>query len=178
MRILKMEKREESGSKAVVFSLIAELEKGISIIRGLSRDQFAVGREGHSSAGAHIRHNLEFVNALLNGIVVRRVDYEARQRDARIENDPDHAIAQMLLACRRLESLTIDLLASLVLVRSEIDEDVWHASSVSREIEFLHSHTIHHYAIVARLIDSNVPADLGVAPSTVRYRERASAVAC
>lgn len=170
-----MRTRQNVGSMSVVDSLIEELEKGVSIIRRLGHGDFASAQNGASSIGAHIRHNLDFVNALVNGIAVRRVDYNARLRDPRVETDPQYAIQQMLFACRRLESLTPELLSTFVMVRSEIDADLWHASSVSREIEYLHSHAIHHYALIGRLIDSDVPSNFGVAPSTVRYRARQSA---
>jgi hypothetical protein len=60
------------------------------------------------------------------------------------------------------------------MVRSEVDEDLWHTSSISREIEFLHSHTVHHYALVARrMTDAGyfTDATFGVAPSTLRFRQ-------
>ena len=67
----------------------------------------------------------------------------------------------------------MDKLDRIVMVRSEVNANVWHASSVSREIEFVHSHTIHHYAVIARLIaeaGESVSNDFGVAPSTLRFR--------
>ena len=154
-------------------SLAVELEHGIAITRDVDDSDFATGRGGESSIGAHIRHNLDFVNALLNGIVERRIDYNTRPRDPRVESDRDYAAEQLSFACRRVRSLTTDLLASLVMVRSEVNEDIWHASSVSREIEYLHSHTVHHYAVIARLMaDAGKAAikSLGVAPSTLRFR--------
>lgn len=81
-------------------SLAAELEHGIGITRGLDDADFAKGRDGGSSIGAHIRHNLDFVNALLNGIVEGRIDYNDRPRDSRVENDRAYAEEQMLIACR------------------------------------------------------------------------------
>ncbi len=46
-------------------------------------------------------------------------------------------------------------------------------SSITRELDFLLSHTIHHYAIIAvlcRLQNVEVEPDFGVAPSTLRYQ--------
>jgi hypothetical protein len=168
-----MELVSETSQRSVVTSLISELQRAIDLVHKLDDDRYALATEGESSIGAHIRHNLEFVNELLNGIAARRVDYSARKRDVRVEVDRGHAIDQLSFACDRLKSLTVGVLAALVMVRSEVDEDVWHASSVSREIEFLHSHTIHHYALVAeRILEAGSSADptFGVAPSTLRYR--------
>src|SRR5690349_11106495 len=58
--------------------LAAELLRGVYIIR-------ALGEEDYKLVGAQFRHNLDFVNSLLNGLKEGRVDYNARQRDPRIE---------------------------------------------------------------------------------------------
>jgi len=47
------------------------------------------------------------------------------------------------------------------------------STSIKRELAFLLSHTIHHYAIVAiicRLQGLSVEDDFGIAPSTLRHR--------
>ncbi|HEX6126188.1 MAG TPA: hypothetical protein VFZ23_12515 [Pyrinomonadaceae bacterium] len=171
-----MNSSEGSIENAAVSGLIAELARGIEIILALDDDEFGMAVEGRSSVGAHLRHDLDFVNAFLNGLAERRIDYNARARDARIERDRDHAIQEMAFACSRLRNLTPGLLASLVVVRSEVDEDLWHTSSASREIEFLHSHTVHHYALIAKLVAATgrrLDDEFGVAPSTLRYRESA-----
>ena len=158
---------------AALRGLIAELDRGIRIVREVNRDAYTAAIKGGGSAGAHLRHNLDFVNALLNGLAERRVDYTDRTRDPLVETHRGHAIEEMQFAISRLENLTPDILGRIVMVRSEIDTDVWHTSSVSREIEFVHSHTVHHYAVVARLLASagyDIGTDVGVAPSTLRYR--------
>jgi hypothetical protein len=167
---------EVGHERNLINSLIAQLQRAIDITLDLDVNDYAVGGEGKSSIGAHIRHNLDFVNALLNGIAERRVDYSARPRDPRVETDPSYAHEQLSFACARLRSLTSDFLPKLVMVRSEINVEVWHMSSVAREIEALHSHTVHHYAIVARLIVERTGREMsgsfGVAPSTLRYRTK------
>ncbi len=169
----------ETTRNSAVAGLIVELEKACTIINALD-DEIYSGMGGHeSSIGAHMRHNLEFVNELLNGIAERRIDYNARLRDIRVEIDRGYAVEQMSFACQRLSSLTAGILATVVLVSSEVDEDVWHTSSVSREIEFLHSHTIHHYALVARrMADAGFTTDdtFGVAPSTLKFRAAAQSL--
>jgi hypothetical protein len=59
-----------------------------------------------------------------------------------------------------------------VLVRSEIDPDVWHSSSVGRELEYVLSHTVHHHALIAEklaAIGVYIERHFGVAPSTLEY---------
>jgi hypothetical protein len=53
-------------------------------------------------------------------------------------------------------------------------------SSTARELGFLLSHTIHHFALIAMTLQSlgvNVDPAFGVSPSTLRYRTEASACA-
>jgi hypothetical protein len=50
---------------------------------------------------------------------------------------------------------------------------VWCRSSVSRELQFLLSHTVHHYALIAmtlRAAGVELDEELGVAPSTLAYQ--------
>ena len=154
-------------------SLIAELERGVEIIRDLEVAVFRAKENGNGSIGAHFRHNLDFINAFLKGIGDGRIDYNDRPRDTLIETRPSYAVERMHFAMRRLERLKPEMLDRIVMVRSEIDEDAWHVSSIARELEFLHSHTVHHYAVVARLMPAServALSTLGVAPSTLRYQ--------
>ena len=156
-----------------VQSLVAELERGVAIIQGLDVETFRSMEIGNGSIGAHFRHNLDFVNSFLNGIAERRIDYNDRTRDTMVETRPSYAVEQMQFAMRRLERLKPETLDRIVMVRSEINEGVWHASSIAREIEFLHSHTVHHYAVIAPLMPSlerDGLSTFGVAPSTIRFR--------
>jgi hypothetical protein len=156
-------------------SLIAELERGVAIIRGLDVATFRATENGNGAIGAHFRHNLDFVNSFLNGIAERRIDYNDRTRDTLVETRPAYAVAQMQFAMQRLAGLESEIFERIVMVRSEINEDLWHVSSIAREIEFLHSHTVHHYAVIARLMPESVNLNtFGVAPSTLRFRATAN----
>lgn len=164
---------QQSQPNRLIESLTAELERGVDIVRSLDDRTFTACRDGQGSIGAHIRHNLDFVNALLNGIAENVVDYDTRPRDARIENDRRFAMDELRFAGLRLKHVTPEMLSAPVMVKSEVDEEAWHTSSVSRELEFLHSHTVHHYALIARLAAAagkTVDEEFGIAPSTLRYR--------
>jgi uncharacterized damage-inducible protein DinB len=53
------------------------------------------------------------------------------------------------------------------------EPDTWTRSTVARELQFLLSHTVHHYALVAirlRLAGREPAAGFGVSPSTLRFR--------
>ena len=98
------------------------------------------------------------------------INYERRPREVILEIDPDQAI-------RRLERIRGKLLTfpkncqTLRVKDTGIDDSC--ASSVSRELQFLVSHTVHHFALIAAIatfLDIPVPEDFGVAPSTLKYR--------
>ena len=55
---------------------------------------------------------------------------------------------------------------------------VWSRSSLLRELQFALSHTVHHYAIIARQLrerGAEPGADFGVAPSTLAARDAGAA---
>lgn len=126
------------------------------------------------SAGNHVRHCLEFFDCFLAGVISRKVDYAARERHRLIARDRSRAmlrIAEVIGQLRGLEELDPD---ESILVRAEDDEaGYWAPSTVGRELEFIRSHTVHHYALIAIILRSHsraVPARFGVAPSTLRFR--------
>ncbi len=134
----------------------------------------------NSSIGGHLRHVIEHYESFLQAQRTGMVDYEARARDVRIENEPAYAVMRLEQLREDLSSLADDFLESNVEVRSEMvgqeDAAPCNPSSVGRELEFLLSHTIHHYALIAvvcALGGKPTPVDFGVAPSTLRFRRHA-----
>jgi len=82
---------------------------------------------------------------------------------------------------RRLERVAPADLARPLFVRAEEEPEgassgpSWSLSTVHRELQFLGSHTTHHFALIAvllRTLGHEPPAEFGVAPSTLRqWRE-------
>lgn len=153
---------------------IEALHQGEMLVRQLSDAAYcnSVQLVFQSTVGTHIRHNLDHYACFLNGLESGRIDYAARQRDTRFEQDRSYAIAEMLRLRGCLESIPEDLNGADLLVAMDIGPG--HANtSVRRELEFLLSHTTHHYALVAiicRVQGLYVKADFGIAPSTLRHR--------
>lgn len=119
--------------------------------------------------GSHFRHCLDSYQCLLNGLASGRVDYDQRERDRRIETDRGWAMAHLEAIRSRLADLPAE--AQLPLV-ARLDSPSWAVTSLPRELQYLLSHTIHHYALIAlmlRLQGSCPPDDFGVAPSTLDY---------
>ncbi len=162
----------DNSVNVLVERVCGEFVRSMKLIEGTSDEIYTACSEKSGSIGAHFRHNIDFVNNFLQGIESGKIDYNIRERDVRIETNRHYAIERTAEAIEKLSSLSDESLGAGVLVRSEVDERIFHQSSVLRELEFLHSHTIHHYAIVAeKLRDAAIEIDFefGVAPSTLKF---------
>lgn len=152
----------------------AEFVRAIGLIQTLEKEIYAKSGErgGGGSVGAHFRHNIDFAENFLKGLEAGKIDFASRERDERIEQEPELAIRRIETIVRRLRQLSPAVLETNIAVRSEIDDTLCHFSSVSRELEFLHSHTVHHHALIAEKLKSfrlETSPDFGVAPSTLKF---------
>lgn len=164
---------------AIVARSAAVLGQGAALAAVLTPEQFTAVAPGTvaSSVGAHLRHCIEFYRTLLATLASGRVDYDLRPRDARLETEPLHAMLQLQALARSLAEQVQGRLDQPLRVRHDYtearDED-WSDSSVRRELHFLFSHTVHHYALIAaqlRQIGIPVADDFGVSPATLRFRQ-------
>lgn len=169
---MKFEKKYVSAAVVLVESAAGEFFRGVELIHEIEDSIYQQKANGTGSIGGHFRHNLDFLNSFLNGLAIRKINYQKRERDERIEQDRNYAIERIIFSVRRLLSLNDSDLAGEILICSEIDENTWHQSSVTRELDFLHSHTVHHHALIAEKLASfgvKVSSDFGVAPSTLKF---------
>ena len=155
------------------------IEQGRALLGRLAPDIYAPNGLGWPGIGPHIRHCLDFYEALLGGWSAGRVDYDRRARDPELEADPRAAVAAFDSVAARLTALPSDALdRGLRVAADATDEQAprrWTRSSLGRELRFLLSHTIHHYALVALLLrqrDIEPGSDFGVAPSTLAHRAK------
>lgn len=159
-------------------SLVGELRRGVALIDATDDVTYRRTANGSGSVGAQFRHNLDFLANLIRGIEAGRIDYSNRERDVRVETDPRYAIDRFRKAICQLSDLDPRAMGRNLLIRSELDDRLWLPSSVAREVEFVHSHTVHHHALIAeKLAGFGVAAgdNFGVAPSTVRYWTKTAA---
>jgi hypothetical protein len=164
----------ENEQKILVNHCAAVLRQGIDLIENMSDGLYAGGDGGakKSSVGTHFRHNLDFVTNFLRGVKTGRLDYNARERNIEIETNRAAAARRFRAAAEKLENLSAEELGKKILVRSETVPNLWCESSGARELEFLQSHTIHHYALIQTKLTASgfaVPRDFGVAPSTLEF---------
>jgi hypothetical protein len=124
------------------------------------------------SIGAHVRHAIDHVAALVDGRGPGIIDYDTRRRGTEIERDREGAVRELTRLSDTLRRWTPldDRVATHV--SADVDSSgarVVYASTVGRELVFVLSHTVHHQAIIALLLASagvSTPERFGVAPST------------
>ena len=158
----------------------AYLEQGARLLRGLSDAQYRNGSPpfSQSGVGGHFRHCLEHLQLLLAAADGSRLDYDLRPRDPRLETDRDAAIEAAERLIRGLEGLTDAQIAAPLNVRMDCGDGqrataLWMPSSLGRELQFMVSHTTHHYALIAMILRHQglePGADFGVASSTLLHR--------
>ena len=160
----------EEGKHGLPMILATELKKGVELIADL--DDLSYRRGPNASVGAQFRHNLDFAVCLLRGLASGHIDYNDRERDGLVETDRHHASERFHHVIGKLAGIEPRSLGRSVLIRSEIDKEIWLPSSLAREVEFVHSHTVHHHALIAQKLASigiEITSTFGVAPSTLEY---------
>lgn len=122
------------------------------------------------SVGAHVRHCLDHVHALVEADG-DRLTYDARSRGTRAERDRAYAIERLTAAAQVLAAGALRA-ERQILLDVQVDRDgtlVSVVSSFGRELAFVLQHTIHHQALIALLLADRgtvVPATFGLAPAT------------
>jgi hypothetical protein len=157
---------------------VACLEQGIALLESLTDEQYAKASPLGDRIGGHLRHCLDHYGLLLDACGGPRVDYDARGRDPRVEADRSAAIGLAASLVERLRALDPQTVGSSILVRTDCgdgrrDLAEWTASTVARELQFMVSHTTHHFALVALILRQQgiePGPDFGVAPSTLLHR--------
>lgn len=169
-----------------VESNVEALQSALTLIRGLGDAQYVHNYDTLKSAsvGEHVRHILDHYHCFLAGLEQREIDFDARDRDHRCESDRMFAIDELTKLVGRLTDLIDDPAAPQLAIAvrqatrvSAVPADQL-LSSPARELAFLHSHTVHHFATIALLLRSNnvdVDENFGIAPSTRNHRNRLDA---
>ena len=125
-----------------------------------------------NTIGKHVRHIIEFYEALLQGCAVGAVNYDLRKRNLLYETNPQIAATQLINTVEELtqqlstKNIAISLTYSVI---HGIEGQI--ASSLEREMLYNLEHTIHHQAIIQIAaktagIAQHLPEAFGVAFST------------
>lgn len=132
-----------------------------------------------SCLGKHIRHILDHYLCFMRDLESGVIDYEKRQRDTQTETNKQYALQVINSICdffnRAQRQGLADTHVSVHLCNDvAVPEGEATLSSVRRELQFLHGHTVHHYALIAamlRFYGVETDSTFGVAPSTIIHEK-------
>ena len=157
------------------------LQQGVDLLAQLDDEQYTLtaGPLFAYGVGSHLRHCLDSYACFLHGLPKGRIDYDQRERDELTAQDRRYASTRLEWTRELLQEALAHQHPDELRVRPlqvRLDGPHWAASSVARELQFLLSHTVHHYALMAlilRLQGFNPAEEFGVAPSTLQHWQRA-----
>ena len=161
----------------ILNNCIGLLEQAIRLTELIDDDVYVstTALSPRGSIGGHLRHILDFYKNFVAGMQSGQINYNLRQRALLLERDRGHAHQRITETVAALRSMTVLEGARPLLVSTEENCEsglVWGTSSVMRELDFLQSHTVHHYSLIAmllRLHEIDPGDDFGVAPSTLKH---------
>jgi len=154
------------------------LLQGLGLLFELGDNTFsrAAGAPFNASIGQHYRHVLEHFHSLVKGQRSGEINYDARERNVRIETEVTYASIATCDVLRALKRYTEETFARPCKVINSVAYGKLNPSTfesnLSRELAYCIGHAIHHYAIVRLICHEfgiTVPREFGVAPSTLRH---------
>ncbi len=139
-------------------------------------DQFTRAGGCYRAIGPHLRHCLDHVSCFTRGLANGVVEYDARDRDPRLETDAEtfrEAVRKVLEVLLTLEPAALSRVIHVRQIPAPGHDQITVQSTVERELLFLSGHTIHHCAIISQIAKMNgieLSVDHGVAFSTAAHR--------
>lgn len=153
------------------------LNQARKIISELDDDRFVFVNKSLfiSSAGQHFRHVLDFYTAFEDGYESGGIDYDKRERNDDIAEDRTvclKKIDDVVAFFDEIRNLDMNTPLQIVTIEGTTGLTSRAESTIAREIQFLLSHTIHHWALISMILRSqgvDVPKNFGIARSTIEY---------
>ncbi|MGC6464883.1 MAG: DinB family protein [Akkermansiaceae bacterium] len=132
-----------------------------------------------STVGQHLRHCLDHYHSFLRGREDARVDYDFRERSPDLEASVDEAVRVIDEVREQLQELVETEYPVGVLVKLDCggEDEGFQPSTAGRELQFLLSHTVHHFAMIVgicKCLEVSLEEGFGVAPSTLRHHKEVS----
>jgi uncharacterized damage-inducible protein DinB len=166
----------DTAQGSAVSALRGRLEELMRLVLTMPADTYCARPSRVSgSIGEHVRHVLNHISSLVQARPSVVLSYDRRTRGTEVETEPSAAVREMMRLDAALESWDdrpLDTPVIVAAVMSSEGQSVAGWSSLARELAFVMSHTTHHQAIVAVLLEqqgSAVPDErFGYAPSTPR----------
>lgn len=171
---------------AIVLGAVESLNQAKALVENLSDEQFVKVCTPYvtSAIGSHLRHVLDMYYALRIGLDAQQgvIDYDLRRRGAKLESSRAATLADISAHLQWLDvaffdqasgKLNASIFETPVSVKTEVclshTACATIPSNLAREIIFVASHAVHHFAIltvIAKLQGIEISNDFGVAPAT------------
>lgn len=154
------------------------LLQGLGLLFELSDRTYShvAGAPFNASVGQHYRHVLEHFQSLVRGLRAAEINYDARERNLRLQSEVTYASIATCDILRALKQYTDETLTRQCKVINSVGysapQPSCMESNISRELAYCVGHAVHHYAVLRLIcheIGVTVPAEFGVAPSTVKH---------
>ncbi len=154
------------------------VQQGLSLLVDLNDRSYSKAQAApfHASVGQHYRHVMEHFQCLIRGLPRNEINYDARERNVRLETEVSYASVSSCQLLADLKRLTDEVLESecIVIASAGYKSDNPHRlrSNGNRELAYCVGHAIHHYAIVKFIcsdIGVSLPDGFGLAPSTLKH---------
>lgn len=162
-------------SQSLIDANIHALKEGAELLLILDSEQYGSGLKPafQATIGAHYRHVIEHYRCLFGQVAEAVFCYDKRERDEELESDREYALRSIA-----------DIIGQLEAINSEAFDQHYHIvdhqlaaplqTTLQRELLFLQSHTVHHYAIIAAMargLGKQTMPDFGVAIATIKHRD-------
>ena len=154
------------------------LLQGLTLLFDLDDHRYSqiAGTPFNASIGRHYRHVLEHFQSLTRGLQNGEINYDARERNVRLQSEVTYGSIATCDILRVLKRYTDETLARECNVTNSVGYGntgpSTFQSNIGRELAYCAGHAIHHYAIIRLLchqIGIGVPAEFGIAPSTLKH---------
>ncbi len=130
-----------------------------------------------ATIGGHLRHTVDHLAALADGITSGVIAYDRRARGTSVETDRNAAASEISRITDAISMLkpadpSLPLTIEVMATRAGAFQIV--TSTLARELAFVLSHTVHHQATLRGLVVASgvtLPAHFGYANATIVHKD-------
>ena len=125
------------------------LDDIIFILNKISNEQYTIPCKmlSNNSLGKHFRHIVDFYNNFINGMAIGEVNYDVRERKDIFEKKRIIMIKEINEIKNAISKISINN-ALNIFSNIENNTTIKTKTNIKRELLFLHSHALHHLAII------------------------------
>jgi hypothetical protein len=170
----------------MITSQIEILEQARLYLRSITQEEYVeiISPNFISSAGSHVRHIIDHYQSVISGIETGIIDYDLRLRGSKVEEKPQLALDKFDEIEAWMSSLTESDLNQIITLSTEVSTSTKEVqvvqTSLARELIFVGSHAVHHYAMITQISfaqSSTANTSFGIAPATATFLREKNASA-